>query len=319
MLKKFTDQVKQHKAKGLTIVHHDKYVCEFPINHRFCMRKFHAVLRHLRTDQIISMNQVLQPEHISAELCELVHTQDYIYRFYNGLTTKDEQKKSGFEWTPGILSRCRYEAGGTLLACQAAVERGLACSTGGGTHHAFDSYGSGYCLLNDMAISATAMIDSKLVSKILIVDLDVHQGDGTASILSARPDIFTLSIHCESNFPFVKQKSDLDIGLKDHTQDAEYLTVLKDCLPSVVDTFRPDLVIYDAGVDPHVEDELGRLDLTDLGLFDRDGFVLNLMAKKGVPAAAVIGGGYSKDLEILGKRHTIVHRAASKIWLEQFV
>lgn len=310
----YINKVKELKSSGLPIVHHTKYVCEFPIKHRFCMRKFHAVMRHLRIDNIISMKQVLEPWEISKEECELVHHPDYIHRLFNGLTSKKEQRLSGFVWSPGILSRCRFETGGTVLACHLALERGVACSTGGGTHHAFSDRGSGYCLINDMAIAAAVMIEKNLAQRVLIVDLDVHQGDGTAALFYLREDVFTFSVHCKSNFPFPKQNSDLDVALKDHVEDDEYLRELQDVLPYVVETFRPDLVIYDAGVDPHRDDELGRLDLTDEGLFKRDEYVLDYLASQGIPVATVIGGGYSHSLDTLGKRHTIIHRAATKVW-----
>ncbi|XP_035828397.1 uncharacterized protein SYNPCC7002_A1628-like [Aplysia californica] len=309
--------VKQHKSPGLPIVHHSKYVCDFPLKHRFCMRKFHAVLRYLRSDGIISMKQVLEPREVTQEECQLVHHPDYIHRFFNGLTSKKEQRVSGVEWSPGIVSRCRHETGGTILACHLALVRGLACSTGGGTHHAFAAHGSGYCLINDMAVAATVMLKKKLARKVLIVDLDVHQGDGTASILQHAENIFTLSMHCGSNFPFTKQSSDLDVSLRDHAQDEEYLHEVHDVLPYVVDTFNPDLVIYDAGIDPHKDDELGRLDLTDTGLYKRDKYVIDFLISQGIPVATVIGGGYSRSLETLGKRHTIVHRAASKVWMDR--
>ena len=313
----YEDKAKSHLSEGLPIIHHVKYVSEFPIKHRFCMRKFHAVFRYLRMDQVISVKQVVEPWEVSQEECELVHSKDYIHKVFTGLTSDREQRVSGFKWSPGIISRCRYEAGGTILACHLALERGVACSTGGGTHHAFFSHGSGYCLINDMAIAAASIIASGRVDRVLIVDLDVHQGDGTASLLQLRDDIFTLSFHCGSNFPFTKQNSDLDISLKDHINDDEYLSELEDVLPYVVDTFRPDLVIYDAGVDPHKDDELGRLDLTDDGLYRRDKYVIDHLAIQGIPVATVIGGGYSRSLNILGRRHTIVHRAASQVWRER--
>jgi len=195
-----------------------------------------------------------------------------------------------------------------------SLQRGLACSTAGGTHHAGPDYGSGYCLLNDLAITAASLLSLKLVQKVLIVDLDVHQGDGTALIFRDNPQVFTFSLHCQSNFPWRKQPSDLDIGLADHVADREYHHTLRETLPSLMEQVRPDIVIYDAGVDPHVEDDLGKLNLTDEGLYERDLTVLDCCVSRGVPVCSVIGGGYHRDLEILSRRHSIVHRAATEVF-----
>lgn len=168
-------KVKRMEINGLPIIHHDGYVCEFPMKHRFAMRKFHGVLRFLKTDNVISMKQVLEPSAIDPDFLKLVHTPDYVERFLSGNTFVEEQRLTGFQWSTGIVSRCRLETGGTLLAGQLAMEHGIACSTGGGTHHAFPSHGAGYCLLNDLAVTAAVLFKECQVKKVLIVDLDVHQ------------------------------------------------------------------------------------------------------------------------------------------------
>lgn len=312
----FIQKVKRWECSGLPIVHHHKYVSELPLNHRFAMRKFHGVMRYLRTDGVISVKQIVEPEQVSAESAGLVHSADYVEKFFSGKTSPDEQRMTGFPWSEGLVRRCRYETGGTILAARLALEHGLACSTGGGTHHALPDKGSGYCLLNDMAVTAAALLADGTVQRVLIIDLDVHQGDGTAVMFQSDQRVFTFSMHCQQNFPFSKQSSDLDIGLNAGCQDKEYMSHLDEHLPWIVDTFRPDLVLYDAGVDPHVKDELGKLELTDQGLFDRDFYVLKHLITRGIPCATVIGGGYSRDLQVLSCRHTIVHRAASKVWKE---
>uniref|UniRef100_A0A674PET6 Histone deacetylase 12 n=1 Tax=Takifugu rubripes TaxID=31033 RepID=A0A674PET6_TAKRU len=256
----------RHESCGLPIIHHSKYVCDLPTNHRFPMGKFPRVLHFLFKDQVITENQVWVPEIASSDLLSCVHTEEYLNNFMNG-RINDE----------GIVTRCRYETGevknlliilqpyeplipsplftgGTLLAAELALQRGLACSTAGGTHHAFPGFGSGFCLLNDLAVAAK-YVSASLKRKVLIVDLDVHQGDGTAFIFKEEPRVFTFSVHCGKNFPLRKQQSDLDISV----------TSVEDHLPWLLDTFRPDLVLYDAGVDPHREDELGKLCLTDQG------------------------------------------------------
>ncbi|XP_063415625.1 uncharacterized protein SYNPCC7002_A1628-like [Mytilus trossulus] len=309
-----TQKVKRLESRGLPIVHHHGYVCDLPIKHRFAMKKFHGVIRHLRKDNVVSSKQIVEPNLLDPEVFKVVHSSQYIDRFMSGQTTATEQRKTGFQWTEGIVSRVRYETAGTLLAAKLALERGIACSTGGGTHHAFPDHGSGYCLVNDLAVTAMSLVLTGSVHRVVVVDLDVHQGDGTAFIFSDNSNIYTFSMHNENNFPFPKKESDIDIGLKDRMEDKEYMNILTDILPWILDHVKPDLVLYDAGVDPHEKDELGRLKLTDQGLFDRDFYVIDSCHRQGIPVATVIGGGYQRDLNALTLRHTIVHRAASKIW-----
>ncbi|XP_067102587.1 uncharacterized protein SYNPCC7002_A1628 [Osmerus mordax] len=313
----FHAEQKGNDSRGLPIVHHRKYVCDLPPNHRFPMGKFPKVLDFLLKDQVITDKQVCVPKIASQEQLRFVHTEEYLNNFINGNVGEKEQRRTGFAWSEGIVRRCRYETGGTVLAAEIALQRGLACSTAGGTHHAFPSFGSGFCLINDLAVAARCLMgDSTPRKKILIVDLDVHQGDGTAFIFEKDPDVFTFSVHCGKNFPVRKQRSDLDVSLEDGIEDKEYLDTVKTHLPWVLDRFRPDLVLYDAGVDPHWEDELGRLRLTDQGLYQRDLYVMKTAVSKAIPVATVIGGGYSRDLAKLALRHSLVHRAATQIWRE---
>ncbi|XP_075892597.1 uncharacterized protein SYNPCC7002_A1628 [Nelusetta ayraudi] len=313
--RRFRDELVRPESGRLPIIHHSGYVCDLPANHRFPMGKFPRVLHFLLKDQVVEESQVWVPETASEELLGCVHTKEYLSNFINGTTDEQEQRRTGFPWSEGIVSRCRYETGGTVLAAEVALQRGLACSTAGGTHHAFPSYGSGFCLLNDLAVAAKHL-SSSTSRKVLVVDLDVHQGDGTAFIFKEEPCVFTFSVHCGKNFPLRKQQSDLDISLDDGLEDKEYLSTVEAYLPGLLDTFRPDLVLYDAGVDPHWEDELGRLRLTDQGLYQRDLYVLKTVVSRGVPVATVIGGGYSRDLDKLASRHSIVHRAATQVWKE---
>ncbi|KAK1900474.1 hypothetical protein KUDE01_001261 [Dissostichus eleginoides] len=284
------EQQVSRESSALPIIHHSRYVCDLPPNHRFPMGKFPRVLHCLIKDQVITEEQVWVPEIASKELLSCVHTEEYLNDFFNGKINEQEQRRTGFPWSEGIVRRCRYETGGTVLAAEVALQRGLACSTAGGTHHAFPSYGSGYCLLNDLAVAAKYLMGvSSHKRKILIVDLDVHQGDGTAFIFKEEP---------------------LDDGM----EDKEYLSTVETHLPLLLETFRPDLVLYDAGVDPHWEDELGRLRLTDQGLYQRDLYVMKTVVSRGVPVAAVIGGGYSREVDKLALRHSILHRAATQVW-----
>jgi len=278
------------------------------------MGKFDGLYNYLMMDGVVGKDQLVRPCPVPASICSLIHDANYIRAFFLGETSEKDQRRTGFKWTPGLVRRCRLETGATIVASRLALETGIACSTGGGTHHAFPSFGSGYCLINDLAIAAKFMVASELVQKVLIVDLDVHQGDGTAFMFQDDPSVFTLSVHNAKNFPLTKQKSDLDVALADKVGDEEYLKIIVDVLPSVVDSFQPDLVLYDAGIDPHVDDALGRLSLTDQGLYDRDHYVLRHLFQRGIPVATVIGGGYSDWWDDAALRHSIVHRAATDVF-----
>merc|ERR1712168_1038609 len=278
------------------------------------MGKFDGLYNYLMMDRVVAPEQLVRPPAASASICSLIHDADYIRAFFLGDTTEKEQRRTGFKWTPGLVRRCRLETAATVIACRLALETGLACSTGGGTHHAFPSFGSGYCLINDLAIAAQFMVAAEIVEKVLIVDLDVHQGDGTAFMFQGNPSVFTLSVHNAKNFPLTKQQSDLDVALEDNVGDSIYMKTIVEVLPSVVDLFQPDLVLYDAGIDPHVDDALGRLSLTDQGLYDRDHYVLRHLFQRGIPVATVIGGGYSDWWDDAALRHSIVHRAATDVF-----
>ncbi|XP_034404559.1 uncharacterized protein SYNPCC7002_A1628 isoform X2 [Cyclopterus lumpus] len=301
----FRTEPVRRESSALPIVHHGKYVCDLPPGHRFPMGKFPRVLHHLIQDQVITEKQVWVPEIASKDLLSCVHTEEYLNNFISGKINEQEQRRTGFPWSEG----------GTVLAAEAALQRDLACSTAGGTHHAFPSFGSGFCLLNDLAVAAKYLMGSSSPKrKVLVVDLDVHQGDGTAFIFKEEPCVFTFSVHCGRNFPLRKQQSDLDVSVEDGLEDKEYLSTVEAHLPQLLETFRPDLVLYDAGVDPHWEDELRHLRLTDQGLYQRDLYVMKTVLSRGVPLAAVIGGGYSRDIDKLAVRHSIVHRAATQVW-----
>ncbi|CAL8351595.1 unnamed protein product [Lota lota] len=313
-------------SRGLPVVHHSRYVCDLPPDHRFPMGKFPRVLHFLFQDQIVSEQQVWIPELVSEEILNCVHTMEYVKNFVNGKVEEKAQRRTGFPWSKGLVRRCRYETGGTLLAAEVALERGLACSTAGGTHHAYPDHGAGFCLLNDLAVTAqylrnsspspSSSSSSPAGRKVLIVDLDAHQGDGTAFIFKDEPGVFTFSVHGDKNFPLHKQRSDLDVSLPDGTEDRQYLSTVEAHLPGLLDSFRPDLVLYDAGVDPHHDDDLGRLRLTDTGLYQRDLYVMKTVVARGIPIATVTGGGYARDVDKLAVRHSIVHRAATQVWKE---
>jgi acetoin utilization deacetylase AcuC-like enzyme len=278
------------------------------------MPKFGKIYELLWRDGLAGSAQFHRPQIATRKLLEQVHTPAYVQSFCEDRLDPKAQRRIGLPWSEALVTRTRAAVGGTLLTAQLALQYGLACNTAGGTHHAFADYGAGFCIFNDLAVTARSMQALGLARKILVVDLDVHQGDGTAAIFKDDPGVLTFSIHCQSNFPFRKEQSDLDLGLPDGVADEAYLKTLADYLPDLLASFRPDLVLYDAGVDPHQADRLGRLALTDEGLYRRDKFVLERCLSQGYPVATVVGGGYDKDLTALAYRHLWLYRAAVEVY-----
>jgi len=265
-------------------------------------------------DEVARPEQFFRPELPDLEAIALVHDREYVDAYWQGTLDPKAQRRIGLPWSPELAYRTRIAVGGTLLTARLALAHGLACNTAGGTHHAFPSYGSGFCIFNDLAIASRVLLKEGLVKKILIVDLDVHQGDGTALIFQDEPDVFTFSMHCQINFPSIKQISDRDVPLREGMEDDEYLRTLADYLPDLLSEIKPDLVLYDAGVDPHIGDRLGKLALTDAGIYRRDMQVLSTCVSQGFPVASVIGGGYCEDMRSLVYRHSLLHRAASEVY-----
>jgi acetoin utilization deacetylase AcuC-like enzyme len=299
---------------SLPIVYHPDYVSPLPPEHRFPMAKFGLLHELLLADGVVTPDRVFTPTLPSTEWIELVHDPAYIQAYYTGTLDPKIQRRIGLPWSSQLVHRTCIALGGSILTAKLALEYGLACNTAGGTHHAFPNFGSGFCIFNDLAIASRVLQQLGLVKRVLIVDLDVHQGDGTAVIFQQDASVFTFSMHCEINFPSTKQVSDLDVPLREGMEDDEYLQILTKYLPDLLTQIQPDLVMYDAGVDPHYEDKLGKLALTDAGLYHRDRLVLSSCLSQGYPIACVIGGGYAKNLDGLVYRHSLVHRAAKDIY-----
>lgn len=298
----------------LPLIYHPDYVVPLPQAHRFPMPKFRQLYELLLNDKVARIEQFFIPETPSQQLIELVHTPQYVQAYMQGTLDAKAQRRIGLPWSPALVKRTNIAVGGTILTAKLALKYGLACNTAGGTHHAFPSYGSGYCIFNDLAIASRVIQHLNLACKILIIDLDVHQGDGTAFIFQNDDSVFTFSMHCEVNFPGTKQVSDLDIALPVEMEDEEYLQTLAHYLTDVLTAVKPDLVLYDAGVDTHIGDRLGKLALTDTGIFRREMQVLSTCIAARFPVACVIGGGYADDLSSLVYRHSLLHRAASQIY-----
>lgn len=274
------------------------------------MPKF-GVLHSLLIEQgLAKPEQFHCPEIGSLELISSVHDPAYVLSFFDGTIDRDAVRRIGLPWSVELVQRTRTAIAGTLLTCELALQYGLACNTAGGTHHAHRDFGSGFCIFNDLAVAAKTLINQGKIQQVLIIDLDVHHGDGTATIFANDPRVFTFSMHCEKNFPGKKPPSDLDVPLVKGVGDQEYLDTLQQHLPRLLEEVEPDLVIYDAGVDVHRDDRLGHLELTDQGLYDRDRYVIEQCRSHHIPTACVIGGGYDQDHKKLASRHATVHRAA---------
>jgi len=299
---------------SFAIVYHPDYVAPLPDVHRFPMPKFRILRDLLLQDGVIVPEQIFQPELPDLDLIQLIHSPEYVQAYCNGTLSYKAQRRIGLPWSEALAHRTRIAIGGTILAAKLALEYGCACNTAGGTHHAFPSYGSGFCIFNDLAIASRTLQHQGLVNKILIVDCDVHQGDGTAYIFEDDDSVFTFSMHCEANFPGRKQQSDLDVPLPIGLDDDGYLQILASHLGDLLQEVMPDLVLFDAGVDTHVSDRLGKLSLTDTGIYRRERMVLSTCKAGGYPVASVIGGGYSKNMSALVHRHSLLHRAAKEVY-----
>ena len=291
------------------LVYHPAYSAPLPSSHRFPMAKFQLLHEELQRHDLARPDQLHQPLPIPRRALELVHSRGYHEGFSRDRLRAEQQRRIGLPASRPLVRRSWLAVGGTLLTAQLALRHGLACHLTGGTHHAFADYGSGFCIFNDVAVTARLLLAGGAVQRLMVVDLDVHQGDGTAAIFAAEPRVFTFSAHCASNFPLRKQTSDHDLALADGLDDDAYLKAVGSLLPDLLDQARPELVIYNAGVDPHRNDRLGRLALSDTGLLLRDRMVLETCLRRRIPVATVIGGGYDA-LPALVARHALVFRAA---------
>lgn len=295
----------------LSISAHAAYEAPLPEGHRFPMRKYGRLIEVLRERGL--GGGFLTPEPAPPEIIALAHERAYVDAVLSCTVPREIERRIGLPVDEGVARRACASAGGTLLAAREALSRGLAGSAAGGSHHGQRVTGAGFCVFNDVAIAAKALRAERTIERALVVDLDVHQGDGTADCLADEPDLFTFSMHAEKNYPVRKIPGDLDVGLPDGMEDEAYLEVLRAHLPRLLDALSPDLVFYNAGVDPHREDKLGRLALTDEGLARRDRYVVGEARRRGIPLVAVIGGGYSTDVDALARRHALVFEAMAEL------
>ncbi|MGD9510742.1 MAG: histone deacetylase [Geminicoccaceae bacterium] len=295
------------------VVHHPAYVTPLPAAHRFPMPKFARLLACLRETGLLLPAQEFVPQPAPRAWLETAHGVDYVAGVLEQRLDAAAVRRLGLPMTPVLAMRSRCAVAGTVLTARLALEHGVACNTAGGSHHAFAGFGSGFCVFNDVAVASRLLLAEGAVRRILVIDLDVHQGDGTAAMLADEPRAFTLSVHCRTNFPARKQQSDLDVALDAEVGDAAYLELLDRLLPALLDRVRPELVFYNAGVDPHHDDRLGRMALTDAGLAERERLVLGAVRSRGLPLACVVGGGYAEDLDLLARRHALLHEAIAAL------
>lgn len=297
----------------LPIIHHPDYQTALRPNHRFPMSKYGYLREALVARGLLSPGRYLSPAPAGVRTLELAHDADYVDRAIGLRLSPDEIRRIGLPGTPEVVRRSRLSAAGTLLAGWMALEQGIACNSAGGSHHAAPGHGAGFCVFNDVAVAALALLSQGVTPPILVIDADVHQGDGTALIFEGDSRVFTLSIHAAKNFPARKARSDLDVPLPDGTADGAYLEALHEALVTVLDAISPRLAFYNAGVDIHSDDKLGRLGVSEEGLRAREAGVLGLLRARGIPVVGVVGGGYSDTPEILAARHAILFEEAARL------
>ena len=295
--------------KPLSIIYHPHYDIPVPKIHSFVGTKFSDLYNNLQKNYSSRLN-ILTPSLANLEDLKQSHHIDYINKVNQNELTKDYLRLINLPWSERLRERSFLETEGTLLTAKQALKTGLACHVGGGTHHAHFDHGFGFCVFNDLAYTAINLLNQKLVKKVLILDLDVHQGDGTIDICNKYSSIYTCSIHSESNFPYEKKQGWMDVSLTSAIGDDEYIETLHKTLTSIQEQITPDIVLYDAGVDVFFNDKLGNLKLSFDGIKKRDEFVLDHYRNKDIPVATVIGGGYSKDHAELADRHSIIFDVA---------
>jgi acetoin utilization deacetylase AcuC-like enzyme len=296
----------------LPIINHPDYVAQIGDDHKFPIKKFGELFRLLNNDGVISDKNLYIPSPASLEDLLRVHTFEYIQKITNLTLSQEEERKLGFPMIPSVRQRSFVATGGTILAAELALNKGLACNTAGGSHHAFANAGNGYCVFNDVAVAAKKLIAKKSIKNILIFDLDVHQGDGTAKIFENDENVFTLSIHSKKNYPLNKQLSNLDIELDEGVMDDEYLEIVFNTLEEM-NKKEFDYVFYIAGVDVHEDDRIGKFKISTEGIKKREELVIHHFYKKKIPLCGVLGGGYNKDFNQLVYLHSLLHRTCHNL------
>ena len=294
----------------LPVVNHEDYFAKIGDDHKFPINKFSELANYLIKKKIVKKFQ--QPYPCSEETLKRAHSEQYIKKVINKTLDQQTIKKIGFPLVDSVIKRSLVATGGTVLASKLAINFGVACNTAGGSHHANFEGGAGYCVFNDVAVAAQYLLNRGLAGKILIIDLDVHQGNGNADIFKENRNVFTFSMHSKSNYPAKKSLSNLDVELDDNLEDTQYIKILKFYLNQLnQESF--DYVFYIAGVDIHFNDRLGKLKISDEGIKERDEIVTENFFSKGIPLCGVLGGGYNKDFKKLVELHSILHQSCAKL------
>jgi len=295
---------------AMRCTYHTDYCLPLPSGHPFPMAKYPLLCARLLRDGVLAPRDLIRPVEATIDSLNLVHTHEYLNRLAAGALDAAALRKLGVPWSPALWRRSRLAVQGTIEAARAALDDGLAGNLAGGTHHAFPGHGEGFCVLNDVAVAVRVLQREQRIRRVLVVDLDVHQGNGTAAIFDGDTDVFTFSMHGERNYPTRKMRSTLDVGLADGMQDVDYLAILERHLAAILAGFTADLVFYLAGVDPAQGDRYGRLRLTDDGLRRRDRRVLETCRQAGLPVVITIAGGYAPTPERTAELHAIVFEEA---------
>ena len=301
-------------SKLLKIAFDPIYAHPLPEGHRFPMLKYELIPEQLLHEGSITAENIFAPLTCPDEIILWTHDATYLNKLHQQLLSEREQRVIGFPQSPVLTKRELMITQGTIDCCHHAMQNGVALNVAGGTHHAFASHGEGFCLLNDMAVAANYLLKKNLAQQILIIDLDVHQGNGTAKLFEQEKKVFTFSMHGEHNYPFRKEKSDLDIPLKDGTDDATYLSLLKENLSNLIYKIKPTFAFFLSGVDILATDKFGKLKLTMAGCRQRDEMVFTTLQQQQIPCMAAMGGGYSADVKIITEAHCNTFRVAKNIY-----
>ena len=290
------------------------YAHPLPEGHRFPMLKYELIPEQLLHEGSITTENLFIPEPCKEEVVLWTHDKDYFDKLINQTLSPSEQRKIGFPQSPDLTKRELIITQGTIDCCHYALQYRAALNVAGGTHHAFSDRGEGFCLLNDMAVAANYLLKKELVKQVLIIDLDVHQGNGTAKIFEQEPRVFTFSMHGQHNYPFHKERSDLDIALNDGTDEKSYLQLLTDALPVLIEKIKPDFAFYLSGVDILDTDKFGKLNISLNGCRQRDEMVFRLLKQNNIPVTVAMGGGYSPDVKIITEAHCNTFRLVKELF-----
>jgi acetoin utilization deacetylase AcuC-like enzyme len=299
---------------GMNIYYSDQFVVPLPEEHRFPMAKYALLRQQVEKNGLAGNTRLLVPPAATDAELLLVHTVEYLEKVKSGSLSEKETRRIGFPWSPELVSRSRRSVGGTIAACRVALVDGVAVNLAGGTHHAYPDHGEGFCVFNDCAVAARVIQTEHRVKHILILDLDVHQGNGTARIFQGDSTVFTLSVHGQKNFPFHKETSDLDIALEDGADDQDYLEAVMQGFKKVDSSFRADFIIYLAGSDPFEGDKLGRMKVSKNGLAERDRLVFSWASQLGLPIAVTMAGGYARNVSDTVDIHFKTVQTAQEFW-----